>query len=63
MLPQLLIGDHELRKLIGQLSDTQSFMMEILQSMIETHSGKNRNSLHCKYMAFVLQYNAKRAGG
>ena len=45
-LPHQHMGDPELRKLIGQLSDTQSSMMEILQSMIEPHSGENLNSLH-----------------
>ena len=46
MLPQQHMGVPELRELIGQLSDTQSSMMEILQSLIEPHSGRNLNSLH-----------------
>ena len=37
MLLQQHIGDPEFRKLIGQLTDTQSSMMGILQSLIETH--------------------------
>ena len=36
----------ELRKLVEQLSNTQSSMMDFLQSMIESHSGENLNSLH-----------------
>ena len=36
----------ELRKLVEQLSNTQSSMMDFLQSMIEPHSGENLNSLH-----------------
>ena len=45
-LLQQHMGVPELRELIGQLSDTQSSMMEILQSLIEPHSGRNLNSLH-----------------
>jgi len=36
----------DLRELIGQLSDNQSSMMGILQSLIETNSGENLNSLY-----------------
>ena len=46
--------DLDLRKLIGQLSDTQSFMVEILQSMIEIYSGENQNSLQPHTMEHLL---------
>jgi len=48
MLLQQHMGVPELRELIGQLSDTQSSMMAILQSLIEPHSGRNLNSLQNK---------------
>ena len=45
MLPQQHMEVSELRKLVEQLSNTQSSMMDFLQSMIEPHSGENLNSL------------------
>ena len=49
-LPHQHMGVPELRELIGQLSDTQSSMMGILQSLIENHSGGNLNSSQfCAY--------------
>ena len=48
--PLTLLQQHmegpNLRELIGQLSDNQSSMMGILQSLIETNSGGNLNSLY-----------------
>ena len=47
--PLTLLQQHmegpNLRELIGQLSDNQSSMMGILQSLIETNSGGNLNYL------------------
>jgi hypothetical protein len=45
MLLQQHMEGPDLRELIGQLSDNQSSMMGILQSLIETNSGGNLNSL------------------
>ena len=45
MLLQQHMEGIELRELISQLSDTQSCMMDILQALIEPHSGGNLNSL------------------
>ena len=45
-LPQQHMEVPGLRKLVEQLSNTQSSMMDFLQSMIEPHSGENLNSLH-----------------
>ena len=47
--PQTLLHqqmvDPELRELIGQLSESQSSILAILQSLTEPHSGENLNSL------------------
>ena len=48
--PQTLLHqqmvDPELRELITQLSESQSSILAILQSLTEPHSGENLNSLH-----------------
>ena len=46
MLLQQHMGDPELRELIIQLSESQSSILAILQSLTEPHSGENLNSLH-----------------
>ena len=47
----------ELRKLVEQLSNTQSSMMDFLQSMIEPHLGENLNSLHhCTFSIIPLYF-------
>ena len=54
-LPQQQMGDPELRELIIQLSESQSSILAILQSLTEPHSGENLNSLHssAKYKAIL----------
>ena len=51
-LPQQYMEGIELRELINQLSDTQSSMMGILQSLIEPYSGGNLNSLQTYEVSF-----------
>ena len=46
LLQQQMEGP-ELRELVVQLSENQSSILAILQSLTETHSGGNLNSLHC----------------
>ena len=52
MLSQQHMEGPNLRELIGQLSDNQSSMMGILQSLIETNSGENLNSLYKSLFIF-----------
>ena len=44
MLPQQHTEVSELIKMVEHLSDTQSSMIDLIQSMIENHSGENLNS-------------------
>ena len=41
MLPQQQMDVSELRELVSKLSDNQASMMDFLQSLIESHPGRN----------------------